>query len=228
MPPPSDRLIRFDRAVRRVHRTTACLMLVCLATAACLYLPPLAQMVGNRRAVAAVHLWCGIALPVPFAGGLALRAVRADAVRLSRFGPADRAWLRAVRRRLPERPAGKFNAGQKLYAQWTLGSMLVMLGTGLVMTATGLAPLAWRTGANFVHDWGATAVSAAVLAHVAMALRDPEARTGMRTGTVDPRWAAREHPLWKDGVAESEQSGETSSHGCGSRATRAPFFGPGA
>lgn len=206
MPPPSDRLIRFGRAVRWVHRTTACLMLTCLATAACLYLSPLAQAVGNRHVVVTVHVWCGTALPVPFLCGLALRVVRADAARLSRFGPADRAWLRAVRRRLPDRPAGKFNAGQKIYAQWTLGSMLLMLGTGLAMWWTGLAPLAWRTGATFVHDWGATAVATAVVAHVVMALRDPEARKGMRAGTVDRRWAAREHPLWKAGAVDVSPS----------------------
>lgn len=196
MPPPSDRLIRFGRAVRRVHQITAGLMLMCMGTAACLYLPPLAQLVGNRRAVVILHVWCGTALPVPFLCGLAFRAVRDDVARLSRFGPADRAWLRALRRRLPDRPAGKFNAGQKLYAQWTLGSMLVMLCTGLAMWWTALAPLSWRTGATFVHDWAAWAVGASVVAHVVMALRDPEARKGMGTGTVDRRWAAREHPLW--------------------------------
>ncbi|MEU5915100.1 cytochrome b/b6 domain-containing protein [Streptomyces sp. NPDC047141] len=196
MTPPSDRLLRFDRAVRWVHQATAALMLTCLATAACLYLSPLAQLVGNRRTVVLLHVWCGTALPVPFLCGLALRAVRDDAARLSRFGRADWAWLRAVRRRLPDRPAGKFNAGQKLYAQWTLASMLVMLGTGLAMWWTGLAPLAWRMGATFVHDWVAWAVGASVLAHIVMALRDPEARKGMSTGRVDRGWAAREHPLW--------------------------------
>ncbi|MFF7443048.1 cytochrome b/b6 domain-containing protein [Streptomyces sp. NPDC008122] len=197
MPPPSDRLIRFGRAVRWVHRITAALMLTCLTTAACLYLPPLAQLVGSRSVVVTVHVWCGAALPAPLLCGLALRAVRVDAVLLSRFTPADRAWLRAVRRRLPDRPAGKFNAGQKLYAQWTLGSMLVMLCTGLAMWFTALTSLHWRTGATFVHDWGAAAVTAAVVAHITMALRDPEARKGMRTGAVDRRWAEREHPLWK-------------------------------
>jgi formate dehydrogenase subunit gamma len=30
-----------------------------------------------------------------------------------------------------------------------------------------------------------------------MALRDPESRTGLRTGTVDRTWAEREHELWR-------------------------------
>ncbi|MQS16953.1 formate dehydrogenase [Streptomyces kaniharaensis] len=194
---PSELLLRFTRAERWVHRTTAALMLICLATAACLYVPPLAELVGRRRLVVTVHVWCGLALPVPLLLGLASRALRADVSRLSRFTDADWAWLRAARTRAAERRAGKFNAGQKLYAQWTLGSMLVILGTGLLMWLTHLAPPAWRTGATFVHDWLAAAIAVVVAGHIRMALRDREARRGMRTGLVDRRWAEREHPEWE-------------------------------
>ncbi|MFF7992674.1 cytochrome b/b6 domain-containing protein [Kitasatospora xanthocidica] len=193
---PADRVLRFTRAERWVHRATAGLMLICLATAACLYLAPLAELVGRRRLVVTVHVWCGLALPVPLLLGLAFRAVRADVSRLSRFHPVDRQWLRAARARAPHRPAGKFNAGQKLYAQWTLGAMLTILGTGLLMWLTHLAPTAWRTGATFVHDWLAAAIAVVTAGHIRMALRDPEARRGMRTGLVDRRWAEREHPQW--------------------------------
>ncbi|GLW55723.1 cytochrome b/b6 domain-containing protein [Kitasatospora phosalacinea] len=199
MHPPADRRPRFAPAQRRAHRVTAVLMLTCLATAACLYLPPLAQLVGRRRLVATVHEWCGLLLPVPLLLALATRAMRRDAVRLGRFTAADRTWLRTVRRRRAgPRPAGKFNAGQKLYAQWTLGTMLVMLGTGLLMWFTGLAPAVWRTGATFVHDWFAFAVAAVVLGHLRMAYLDPEARRGMRTGAVEREWAEREHPQWAE------------------------------
>ncbi|MFJ3788760.1 cytochrome b/b6 domain-containing protein [Kitasatospora sp. NPDC090091] len=197
MPRPPERLLRFTRAERRVHRATAALMLTCLATAACLYLPPLAELVGRRRLVVTVHVWCGLALPVPLLLGLVFRAVRADVSRLSRFSAADRAWLRAVRTRTSDRPAGKFNAGQKLYAQWTLGAMLVAIGTGLLMWLTHLAPPSWRTGATFVHDWIAAAVLVVTVGHVLMAVRDPEARRGMRTGTVERAWARSEHPQWE-------------------------------
>ncbi|MGW2250061.1 cytochrome b/b6 domain-containing protein [Kitasatospora sp. NPDC001660] len=194
---PPDLLLRFTRAERWVHRVTSALMLVCLATAACLYVPPLAELVGRRRLVVTVHVWCGLALPVPLLLGLASRALRADVSRLSRFTPADWAWLRALRSRAAARPAGKFNAGQKLYAQWTLGAILVIVGTGLLMWLTHLAPASWRTGATFVHDWLAAAIAIVTVGHIRMALRDPEARHGMRTGLVDPAWAAREHPEWE-------------------------------
>ncbi|RKT08927.1 formate dehydrogenase subunit gamma [Streptomyces sp. 1114.5] len=193
----TELVLRFTRAERWVHRVTAALMGVCLATAGCLYLAPLAELVGNRPLVVTVHVWCGLALPVPLLLGLAFRALRADLARLSRFTPTDWQWLRAVRTRAAHRPAGKFNAGQKLYAQWTLGSMLVIVGTGLLMWLTHLAPASWRTGATFVHDWLAAAIAVVVAGHVRMAWLDPESRLGMRTGLVERRWAEREHPHWR-------------------------------
>ncbi|SDJ93284.1 cytochrome b/b6 domain-containing protein [Streptomyces indicus] len=200
-PPPSElpaRVRRFSRGERRIHRATAVLMTVCLVSAACLYLPQLAQLVGRRHLMVTVHEWSGILLPAPFLAGLASRAFRADLRRLNRFGAHDKEWWRAaLRREKGPRPAGKFNAGQKSYAAWIAGATLVMLGTGLPMWFTGLAPLTWRTGATFVHDWLAVAVTIVLAGHIAKALADPESRRGLRTGWVDRTWAEREHPLWR-------------------------------
>jgi formate dehydrogenase subunit gamma len=198
---------RFCRAERWVHRATAALMGLCVATAACLYVPALAELVGRRHLVVTVHEWSGLLLPVPLLLGLVSRALRADLRRLNRFGPHDRRWLRAALRRDPDpaaRPAGKFNAGQKLYAAWIAGAVLVMLGTGLLMWFTDLAPLVWRTGATFVHDWLALAIGIVLAGHLRMALADPEARRGMRTGSVERAWAERHHPLWE---GQNDQSG---------------------
>jgi formate dehydrogenase subunit gamma len=199
-PPSTVRVRRFSRAERWTHRTTAALTGVCVLTAACLYIPELAQLVGRRALVVTVHEWAGLALPVPVLAALASRAFRADLRLLNRFGPHDGRWLRAaVRRdRRPEsRPAGKFNAGQKVYAAWIAGATLVMLGTGLMMWFTHLTPLVWRTSATFVHDWLALTMGIVLAGHIGMALADPEARRGMRTGSVSREWAEREHPLWR-------------------------------
>ncbi|MBT3151844.1 cytochrome b/b6 domain-containing protein [Streptomyces sp. CHD11] len=199
-PPAVTAVPRFDRAGRLVHRTTAVLTGVCVLTAACLYVPQLAQLVGRRALVVTVHEWSGLALPVPVLAGLLSRAFRADLGRLNRFGPHDRTWLGAVLRRdrrRSSRPAGKFNAGQKIYAAWIAGATLVMLGTGLMMWFTHLTPLVWRTSATFVHDWLALTLGIVLAGHIGMALADPEARRGMRTGSVRREWAEREHPLWR-------------------------------
>ena len=86
-------------------------------------------------------------------------------------------------------PIGKFNAGQKLNANFQLGAILVMMLTGSVMRFANHWPIEWRTGATFVHDWIAYAILAVVLGHVYMANRDPEAMRGMRTGYVPLIWA---------------------------------------
>ncbi|MGA4984860.1 cytochrome b/b6 domain-containing protein [Streptomyces cellulosae] len=199
-PPAETTVRRFTPAERWAHRAVALLMGVCVATAACLYVPQLAQLVGRRALVVTLHQWAGLLLPVPVPAALVSRAFRADLGRLNRFGPHDRVWLRAALRRdrrPASRPAGKFNAGQKLYAAWIAGATLVMLGTGLLMWFTHLTPLVWRTAATFVHDWLALTAGIVLAGHIGMALADPEARRGLRTGSVRREWAEREHPLWR-------------------------------
>ncbi|MFB6847705.1 cytochrome b/b6 domain-containing protein [Streptomyces sp. NPDC056373] len=200
-PPDTARVRRFTTLQRWTHRTTAALMGVCVVTAACLYIPQLAELVGRRALVVTLHEWAGLALPVPVLAALASRAFRADLGRLNRFGPHDRTWLRAALhcdKRRSSRPAGKFNAGQKLYAAWIGGATLVMLATGLLMWFTHLTPLLWRTSATFVHDWLALTIGIVLAGHIGMALADPESRRGMRRGSVSREWASREHSLWRE------------------------------
>ncbi|SHL49539.1 cytochrome b/b6 domain-containing protein [Actinacidiphila paucisporea] len=202
-PPPDSRLRtglrRFTRAETWVHRSVNWLMGICVLTGACLYFPPLAELVGRRRTVVTLHEYSGIAVPVPVLLGLASRAVRRDLGRLGRFFPHDWRWLRVALRRRRREPslAGKFNAGQKLYAAFAAGALLIMAGTGILMWFPRLSPLMWRTGSTFVHDWLALAFAAAIAGHVWFATQDPEARRGLRTGYVSRWWAREEHPLWR-------------------------------
>ena len=192
----SASVTRFSRAERMIHRTTAILMTMCILTAAVLYNGPIAVLVGHRYIVELIHVYCGFALPVPMLLGILSFAYRADLRRLGRFTSADRRWLRKRARRDGTVTVGKFNAGQKLNASLACGSILVLLGTGVLMYFVGLAPLPWRSGATFVHDWFALAVGLLVIGHVIFALKDPEARRGMRTGSVSRSWARTEHAGW--------------------------------
>ena len=210
------RIDRFGRATRWVHWLTASFMTVCILTAAVLYNGPLSVLVGHRYLVEQLHVWSGLVLPVPLVVGMLDRAYRDDAHRLNRFTSRDWAWLRSRTRRDGAIEVGKFNAGQKLNGALSAGSIGVLLVSGVVMYFTHLAPLAWRTGATFVHDWFALAVGLLVLGHVVMASRDPYAMAGMRTGRVPLLWARREHAAWAREVAgeppteaaQSRQSGE--------------------
>lgn len=208
-PDPAGRVLRFGTAQRLVHRATGGLMLLCLVSAACLYLGPLAQLVGRRHLMVTVHEWSGISLPLPFLLGVLSPGFRADLRRLNRFAVYDRQWLRAVRGRRTSpgaRPAGKFNAGQKLYAGWIAGAVLVMMSTGLLMWFPGPAHFVSRTSAIFVHDVLAWAITLVLLGHMRKAYADPEARSGMRTGYVSRSWAERHHSRW----LREEHPGDTS------------------
>ena len=200
-PEPSQAIDRFSRASRWVHWSTAVLMITCILTAAILYNGSLAVLVGHRYVVEQIHVFSGFALPVPLLVGIVDRAYRDDAHRLNRFGSADWAWLRSRTRRDGTIEVGKFNGGQKLNGALSAGSIGVLLISGVTMYFTNAAPLAWRTGATFVHDWFALAVGLLVVGHILMASKDPYAMAGMRTGRVPLRWARREHAAWAREVA---------------------------
>lgn len=194
-------LHRFGRVERWVHWATGVLVLICIGTAAILYNGSLAVLVGNRHIVEIVHVYCGFALPVPIVSGLVSRAYRADLSRLNRFTRSDWLWFRSKDRRLAGADVGKFNAGQKLNAALSAGSIFVLLGTGVIMFFPDWTRLAWRTGATLMHDWFALAFGILVVGHLMYALRDREAMRGMLTGKVSKNWAAREHVRW---AAEQE------------------------
>lgn len=189
-------LERFDGTERAVHWATAVLVLTLLATGAALYAGPVSTLVGRRELVKQIHVLAGLALPVPLLVGLVLprrgRALRADARRINRFDAQDRRWLRP---RATSRP-GKFNAGQKLNASFLVAAGIVLLTTGVMMRWPDPWSVDLRTGATFVHDWFAIGVALSVTGHIALALRDPVALTGMRRGDVPAAWARREHPQW--------------------------------
>ena len=84
---------------------------------------------------------------------------------------------------------GKFNAGQKLYAAFVIGAIPVMLMTGGVMRWYDPFPLAWRTGATFVHDWIATILLFTIVGHIVMATRG--ASPGRTGGGPGPSRGAR-------------------------------------
>jgi formate dehydrogenase gamma subunit len=207
-PPAPDRLLRFDRIERAVHWANALLFGALIVTGAALYLEPIGRIFGRRHLVEEIHVYCGLALPVPVLLALAGRwgrGLRADLHRLNRWSSTDRTWLRLTTRPRLERhrrraklPIGKFNAGQKLNAAFIAGSILVMLGTGSIMRWYYPWPLAWRTGATFVHDWLALGLGVVIIGHVMFALADRDALRSMFRGTISRAWARRHAPGWLD------------------------------
>ena len=197
-PAAAARLPRFDRTERIVHWTTAALVGTCLATAAALVFPQLAGVVGRRALVKDVHVAAGLLSLVPYVVGRLHTGsqLRDDVRRLNRFDDQDRRWVRSLGRD-PFVRNGKFNGGQKLNAAFTLGAMLLLLATGSIMKWFDPFPLAWRTGATFVHDWTAWVLFFVLVGHVVKALGDRVALRAMLRGEPVPAsWAERVAPRW--------------------------------
>jgi formate dehydrogenase subunit gamma len=193
----ATRLPRFDRVERYAHWCTATLTIVLLVTGFSLYTGPLSDLVGRRRLVKNIHVYSGLLLPFPVIVALLLRAgsqLREDLGRLNRWSADDRAWW--SRKKRPRVRLGKFNPGQKLNATFIGAAIVVMLMTGAVMRWYEPFSDSWRQGATFVHDWFAIGLLVAVVGHIALALRDPEALNGMVRGWVNASWARRNRPGW--------------------------------
>ena len=200
-----DRVVRFSRAERWLHWTNATLFLVLLATGMTLYLPALSTLVARRVLVKNIHVYSGLLLPLPLLAAYAGRwraSVRRDVRRFARWSTDDRRWLLTLGRRGKAR-LGKFNAGQKLNAIFVAGCIPLMLLTGGIMRWFDPFPLAWRTGATFVHDWIALTLLVVVVGHIAKALAEPIALRAMARGTMPAGYAERRHPRWWAEVQEA-------------------------
>ncbi|MCU1352618.1 MAG: fdnI [Acidimicrobiales bacterium] len=204
-PMVGDRIVRFDRAERALHWANATLLLTLLATGAAMYVGALSGFVGHRRLVELIHLYAGLALPVPFVAvllGRWRRGFLGDAHRLGRFLHDDWRWLRRKHRRTGALRIGKFNAGQKINAIVVAGSIPVMLLTGSIMKWNHPFTDAWRTGATFVHDWGFVVLLLLTVVHIGKALAEPVLLRSMVRGWVPRSWAAHHRPRWHDEVVD--------------------------
>lgn len=206
----SERVVRFDRVQRAAHWSTAFLFGILVLTGAALYIPALGGLIGHRLVVEDTHIYAGIAIVFPLA--LAVvgpwgRAMRRDLASMNRFGRGEVLWLRSMGR-YGRAYVGKFNPGQKLNAFALAGLLSVMLVTGLMLRWGNFLPISYLTGATFVHDWFAFAITALVLAHMSMALAHPAALRSMVAGWVTRAWARRHAPAWPLPPGEGTGPGE--------------------
>lgn len=198
-----DSLPRFTPVEKWVHRTTGIVVFALTVSGAALYYEPFALAVGRRPIVEGIHIAAGLLLPLPTIVGVCISAaLRRDFAILGRMSSLDWQWLRRRDRRTAQLPIGKFNGGQKLASAILLGALLVLFGTGLLLIAPARIdlPVGMRQGATIVHDTFTFGVLALLAGHVWLALRHPEARHALRTGTMDRRYAEIEYAGWADEV----------------------------
>jgi len=158
----------------------AILMVILIGTAAALYIPDISVLIGNRGIVKTIHSVSGFLLPIPLLIAVFFPIFRINARELNRFHSHDFAWLKRqdssaieIDVSNPDSVYGKFNAGQKLNASFSLGAILIMFATGMVMFFSSLFTDDIRTGATFVHDWLTLAIVIALAGHIYMAMKAP-------------------------------------------------------
>ena len=199
------RLARFDLVERCTHWLVAALFGVLIVTAIPLYFGTLFGIVLPRQTIARLHLWCGLALPVPIIVSLFGRwgaAMRADIVRINNWTRAERRWLRTLGR-APLR-AGKFNPGQKLNATIIGATIFTLVVTGSMLQWFRFFPVNLRVNATFVHDVVAFSVVILITGHITMAVAHRDSLKSMFRGTISSRWASRHAPAWLDEIEQTD------------------------
>lgn len=201
------RVMRFDGVQLSAHWANAALFGVLMVTAIPLYFGSLFGAVLPRHLIEQIHLWSGLALPLPILISLLGpwgASMRRDLGRVNVWTREEVRWLRSLGRTPLE--ADKFNPGQKLNAIFTGAVIVVMLVTGSMLQWFRFFSVSYRQGATFVHDAFAFAIFAVVIGHIALAITHREALRSIFTGWVSERWAATHAPRWLKETRETKGS----------------------
>jgi formate dehydrogenase subunit gamma len=200
-----SRVLRFNRTERWVHTTQGVTFLVLLGTGLAISISALETMLGHRALLREIHLIAAFFFvfgPAMVALAGDRRSLRDDMKAVENWSSDDIRWL-AHPSTLPDArtpPPGRYNAGQKLNAVFTVYSTLAFAVTGLILWQNRRFPFQLVSQANTVHTWLAYIALAVFLGHLYLSIVHPATRAalgGIIFGTVDRAWAQHHHPAWQ-------------------------------
>lgn len=155
------------------------------------------------------------AVVVHWVAGLIFVAAGIVAVALwakdARFAPYDREWLAKrggyLGGKEVEVPAGRLNAGQKIFLWFTAALTLIMGVTGILLIFKTSLPLSLSCLLSTIHGFFAVVFVAAVIAHVYLGtIANPGTWRALVDGKVSRSWAKKHHSEWyKEIVARGEK-----------------------
>jgi formate dehydrogenase subunit gamma len=190
---------RFSFLERIVHWVVGVTFVVLLGTGLAFAYPSLfwlTTLLGGGAAARVLHPQIGalFGVGILFMFGLWVRDMFLDG--------QDRAWLGAIkhyathdREKVP--PAGKYNAGQKLFfwVQSLLGIVFVVTG-GLLWFPESFGA-GWLNTARLLHYAATLGGGLFLIVHVYLGtVAYPGTARGMLEGKVTPAWAKLHHPRW--------------------------------
>lgn len=194
-------LQRYDAGTRSNHWLVAILFFLAGLSGLALFHPALfglTSLFGGGPWTRILHPYLGLAM-VLFFLGMFFRLWREN-----RFVEGDRAWLdkagtmlKGDKAGLP--PVGKYNAGQKIVFWLMMGSLMVLLVTGILFWYAWFGHVfpIWAVRAGvLLHSIAAVVLILTTIVHVYAAIWVKGTTRAMTRGTVTESWARTNHPLW--------------------------------
>jgi formate dehydrogenase gamma subunit len=163
---------------------------------------------GSSQRLYDVHIWAGVIfIGTTIAGALVWFR---DAV----FESYDREWVRKLGGYLGHRgeiPAGRFNAGQKMFYWYSaiLGGLMSV--TGLCLVFKEFFALSTLCVLSTIHNLFGFFLIAGVLAHAYLGtIANPGTWRVLVDGSVSREWAEHHHPNWYRALLERDRKHEGS------------------
>ena len=127
----------------------------------------------------------------------------------ARFAGYDREWLRKrggyLGGKEVEVPAGRLNAGQKIFLWLTAALSLIMGLTGVLLIFKDSLPLTFNCVMSTIHGLFAVIFLAAVIAHAYLGtLANPGTWRALIDGKVGRLWAKKHHSEWYKEITAEE------------------------
>jgi len=128
------------------------------------------------------------------------------------FADYDKEWVRVIGGYLGYKgvvPAGRFNAGQKMFYWYTTIIGNLMSITGMLLIFKGLVSLPALVFTSTLHNVLGFVLIAGVLAHAYLGtIANPGTWRVLVDGYVTRKWAEHHHPLWYQSIVEKERAAE--------------------
>ena len=207
-------IVRYTAGQRANHWITAIAFVLLAASGLAFFHPaffPLTALFGSGQWARILHPWIGVAM---FGSFLILALTM---WRRNLWEQNDTQWIEQVNDVVMNRdelmpPIGKYNPGQKLLFFAMVGSMIVLLLTGIVIWRSVFGQLiAWPIGlyrlSALLHAFTAFVLIAGIIVHVYSAIWVKGSITAMVRGSVSRAWARHHHPRWYE-----ETTGRSASH----------------
>ena len=203
-------VVRYSMADRFVHWTVAITFVLLALSGLALFQPGyfyLSSLFGGGVWARIIHPFIGIVLVLFFA------QMAARMWRWNHLTSEDRQWLEGIKyiivnqeERVP--PVGKYNAGQKLLFWTMVGSIALLLLTGIVIWQPWFAPHfppeLWRI-AVAVHATAAFVIILGIIVHIYASIWTVGSIPAMLRGRVSRKWAKQHHGAWYADVAGKER-----------------------